>query len=193
MQFWLDISQLITNIIASVGIVVGGWWALRHFWHERPFEPNLSLKLSASAVRIDEKKILIHFEFEYTNTGKARFQVENSMNAPRESLRRTYFKVFGLKPRLTEEIAVNDRVNWENTDFADIIYDGWFPDTPNITQESGETEVATLDLLVHSDIRVINAWVKIWEDANTRKAPYFWSTSRVFSIERMIASIAKQA
>lgn len=175
------------NLVAAFAILTAGIWALRHYWREKPFEPNLCMNLDASAIRLDSNLILLHLELTYTNTGKAHFEVANSIQNPVCEEKRSFFKVFAFKPSPTIRFSSKPHIDWQKDDeilgVADIIYDGWFPDTPRIVQEPGETEIATLDLLIDNNVQFVNAWIKIWEDKDDA---YFWSTSKVFSIEKLL-------
>lgn len=190
MEFQMFIKNIIECIYygsATIALVIGGLWAFRHFRHERPFEPNLTLNISASAWEIGQTKLLIHVELTYVNTGKSRIIIGKSMKKPREDKNRTFFKIFAMKPDITSLSDKPDLFDWQNQTWAEVIYDDWFPDTPDIFQEPGETEVATLDLILSNNIKLINTWVKIWED---KKNPFFWSTSRVFSIDDLLKQSA---
>jgi len=184
------ILECIYYVLASLAILVAGVWALRRYRREHPFESNLTLKLSASAVTIDPNTVLVHVELTYTNTGKAYFEVERTIKAPATDPKRTFLKVFAVKSEVSNYGGKPKLIDWNDDRFAELVYDGWFPDIPKIVQEPGETEIAAIDLLINSNIKVINAWVKIYEDC---EYPYFWSTSNVFSIENLLSKNRKIA
>jgi hypothetical protein len=181
-----DLIESAYHVAATAAVVVAGVWAYRHYLRERPFEPNLTLDLSASAARLPLGPILVHFELRYTNTGRSHFETTQSVRRGQADPARSFFKVFMFSSAgIAASMEVPSSVRWDRPPpGAVLVHDGWFPDTPSIIQEPAETEVASLDLLLPTDAGVVSAWAKIHED---REGGYFWSISRVFVVEQLLA------
>jgi hypothetical protein len=69
--------------------------------------------------------------------------------------KRTFFKVFALKPGAAFPVDKPDSFDWQDNTLAELIYDKWFPDIPDIIQEPGETEDTAVDLYLNKNIKII--------------------------------------
>jgi hypothetical protein len=178
-----DLSEFLFHLITTAATIIGGFWVLKTYFIERPHAPNLTLNLDASAFKINDQTLLLQLEATYTNSGKGLFKAEDCWR--RDGDHRTCIKVFAIKK--SDDIKPNSTdecIDWEKNPIGELLYNSWFPDSPRIYQEVGETEKASLTLLISNDYTAIYAWLKIWKE--DKDVPFFWSTSKVFSISKIL-------
>ena len=171
------------SIITSLAILIGAIWGYRRFRIERPLEPALTLEICAGAFPLDANSKLLHVDTLLKNTGRAMFDLDDPNTEPKP--RRTWVKIFGIKGSKFEQR--NDWIDWDNSKFAVKLYEGWFKDTPYLVLESGEQERYAADLIIPSDVSIVNIWVKISETVVKDKKlgrPYYWSTQKVFDLSK---------
>lgn len=183
---WLSTKKeffsAIQSIVTSLGIIIGAIWALRRFSFERPFEPALTLEISACAFPLGRNVKLLHIDTLLKNTGRAVFDLYDPTSEPH----RSWVKIYGIRNSKFEQKS--DWIDWENSQFAVKLFEGWFKDTPHLVLESGEQERYAADLIIPSDVSIINIWVKISETVIKNKKlgrPYYWSTQKVFDFSQL--------
>lgn len=184
-----DLFAAIQSIVTSLAIPIGAYWALRRFSFERPFEPALTLEISASAFPLDGNFKLLHVDTLLKNTGRAVFDLYDPTSGPH----RSWVKIYGIKGSKFEQKS--DWIDWDNSEFAVKLFEGWFKDTPHLVLESGEQERYAADLMIPSDVSIINIWVKISETIvkNSKLGrPYYWSTQKVFDFSKLTTSSATE-
>ena len=172
-----DFFAAVQSIITSLAIPIGAYWALRRFSFERPFEPALTLEICASSFSLDANSKLLHVDTLLKNTGRAVFDLYDPTSEPH----RSWVKIYGIRDSKFEQR--DDWNDWDNSEFAVKLFEGWFKDTPHLVLESGEQEHYAADLIIPSDVSIINIWVKISETIIKNKRlgrPYYWSTQKVF-------------
>ena len=71
------ISEVVNNLVVSVGIVTGGIWAYYQYIKGRLFSPKIHLGYSNSIIRMSNKQVLVLLEFSIKNIGSVRVIPEN--------------------------------------------------------------------------------------------------------------------
>ena len=186
-----DFLGAIQALVTTVTIPIAAFWTWKRFSAERPFEPSLNLEISASAIAIDESSNMLHVEISLKNAGRAAFDLFEPTKEPN----RSWIRIYVVNKDIDTNAARKGWFDWNNKTLATMVFDGWFTDTPHLMLEAGEEETYAADLVLPEDAKAVNVWVKIYESKikNAKMAnPYFWSTQRVFTIAKLVASQKSQ-
>ncbi len=70
MDVLMTISQIIYNIILSLGIIVTGSWAIYTFWFQRLYETTLTIEISTTCTFCGKNKFIVFIDTILTNKSK---------------------------------------------------------------------------------------------------------------------------
>lgn len=181
-----DAISTLETILTIMAIIVGGIWALRRIYFERPYAGALEVAVSGSTVSRTADAHLVHISVKAKNIGKASIEIGNPPDDPHHST----IRIFGFartarlvsgrpggEPATIREAltAIPYSTVLVDRDFVDQ-FEPWFVDRRFTILEAGESETYSMVVALDKNIAALLVQVTIYETRIDRGLgrPFYW-------------------
>lgn len=173
MSFWKDFFDILSKVITSLGIIIGGIWTYRLFIKQRLGLPKVEINLGIDEVKLHNELKLIHAHLKLVNTGTVMLTSDRA----ELRLKQVYPIPDGLKPSFKKGF---DPVLRGNTEIEWPMLAGrqWEWEKGEFEIEPGESDSLNADFVINADVEVAEFYFFI-ANANKKKQGIGWSLTRI--------------
>jgi len=183
-ETWADILSIISGIIVSLGAVVAVIWAIYKDRKRRARVPKVNLSQEVRAIRLTDDKICIHTSVEIKNIGEVILFLCSAKNIAYQirPLGDSVKRALGGQENLYN--GLDKEIDWPILDRKEVKWD------QNIEIEPGEEDTVSFDLVIPSNIEVVQVYTHFPNVA--KRGRVGWPVSQFYDISELLSGGEKE-
>jgi hypothetical protein len=156
MSCWKDVVEIISKIVTSLGILLGGLWTYRLFVKQRLGAPKIQLSLNVDRVQIEESLTLFHVSLKIKNVGNVILKSDYAEIRLRQVSPIPEELKIDFKPGFDPVKENEKEIAWPQ-----IAGREWNWNKGGFEIEPGEEDSLHTDFVINSDIKIIEFYCYI--------------------------------
>ena len=184
-ETWADILSIIASILLGLATIAGISWTIYAYKQRRAKFPKANLSQEVRAIRLTDDEICIHTSVKIKNIGEVILSLCSAKNIAYQiqPLHASLQEALHGRGKLYDDL--NKELDWSTLDTKEVKWG------QNVEIEPGETDTVSFDLVIPSDIEVVQVYtyfqnVKKWGRA------IGWPTAQFYDISKLLSGGEKE-